>query len=367
MHSIKVGLTEMHGIAQEYAKFPPEGVDYFPVETSDQFTRRVFKSAAKGVFAQVKPNNMDIIEAPLFPILTKQPWIYTPAHFSSIGSYDLLGLPTPRFIKMLLAKRILKADNFKKLIFKSQYGLTSLLDYGNITDKDILAKTEVIYPAVRDIPDEKIAYREERLNFLFVGEFFRKGGANVVDAFLKLREKYDHISLTICSNKSLQTSNRTMAQEYLNKIDQCPAIEIGFYDRETLMEKIIPESDIYLCPTYQEAWGFSIQEAMAYGRTIITSDISAIPEMITDNESGLMVPIKDKDFIKNSKGYTVNSIPEDFMKHVTENLYDRCKYLIENPAERERLGRSALKVSRSKFSMKSRQSKMKEIYKSSLL
>src|SRR5690554_6939383 len=141
--NIRVGITENHGIAQEYTKFPPSGVEYFPVETSDKFSKFVFKSAAKGVLAQVIPNDMDIIEAPLFPVLTKQPWIYTPAHFSSIGSYDLMGMPTPRFMKMLFAKRLLKSDNFKKLLFKSRYGMSSLLDYGNITDDDILSKTDV--------------------------------------------------------------------------------------------------------------------------------------------------------------------------------------------------------------------------------
>jgi|SRR5690554_3979280 len=366
MNKIRVGLTEMHGIAQEYSRFPPDGIEYFPIKTNDKLTKLIFKSSAKGVLAQIEPNDMDIIEAPLFPILTKQPWIYTPAHFSSIGSYDLLGLPTPRFIKMAVAKRLLKAENFKKLLFKSQYGLNSLLEYGNITDPDILKKTDVVYPVVRHVPDENIKYREEKINILFVGEFFRKGGANVVDAFLLLREKYDHISLTICSNKSLQTSNKALADEYLKKINNCPDISIGFYDREKLLRDIIPASDIYLCPTYQETWGFSIQEAMAYGRPIVTSDISAIPEMITDDQSGLVIPIKETEFIKNSKGYIVNDIPERFKSYVTEKLYENCKFLIENPEERKRLGQEALRVSRTKFSMASRQDKMLKIYQEAL-
>ncbi|MDO6442521.1 glycosyltransferase family 4 protein [Marinobacter sp. 2_MG-2023] len=366
MKNIRVGITEMHGIAKEYSKFPPPGVEYSKVESTNKITKYIFRSAAKGVYSYVNSNDHDIIEAPLFPVITKKPWVYTPAHFSSAGTFDLFGIPTPRVIKMIFVKQLLKQDNFKKLLFKSHHGKRSLIEYGNINDPDILSKTDVVYPAVRLIPDHMIKYNENKVNLLFVGEFLRKGGANVVDAFLRLRNEYEHIHLTICSSRKFQTNNRELELEYLKKIDKCPEISIGFYDRETLMNKIIPESDIYLCPTYQEAWGFSIQEAMAFGRAIVTTNISAIPEMIEDGESGLMIPIRDHEFIKSSKGYIVNTIPKDFKEFVTEHVYQKCRLLIENYSERKRIGQSALEVSRTKFSMENRQKKMLEIYTESL-
>lgn len=366
MKNIRVGITEMHGIAQEYSKFPPKGVEYSDVRCSDKLTKFIFKSAAKGVYAYVNSDKHDIIEAPLFPVVTNNPWIYTPAHFSSAGSFDLFGIPTPRFAKMLVAKHLLCRPNFKKLLFKSEHGKKSLFEYGNVRDEEILRKTDVVYPAVRHIPDEEIKYNSDQVNLLFVGEFFRKGGADVVDAFLRLLKKYDNISLTICANKNFQTKNSSLAYEYTKKIDSCPKITIGFFDRETLMTKIIPNSDIYLCPTYQEAWGFSIQEAMAYGRAIITSDVSAIPEMIEHDASGLMIPIREHKFIANSKGYIVNDIPKDFRELVTDEVYEKCKYLIENLDERKRLGQAALQISRTKFSMERRQKKMLNIYKEAL-
>lgn len=366
MKNIRVGITEMHGIAKEYSKFPPLGVEYSRVSSSDKITKHIFKSAAKGVYSHVKSSDHDIIEAPLFPVITKQPWIYTPAHFSSAGTFDLFGIPTPRSVKMLFTKNLLKQDNFKKLLFKSHHGKRSLLDYGNITDPEILRKTGVVYPAVRFVPDNLVKYNENKVNLLFVGEFLRKGGVNVVDAFLRLRTEYDNIHLTICSSRKFQTNNKELEFDYLKKIDNCPDISIGFYDRETLMTQIIPDSDIYLCPTYQEAWGFSIQEAMAYGRAIITTDISAIPEMIDDKESGLMIPIKNLDFIKHSKGYIVNNIPGNFKDFVTDHVYEKCRFLIENFSERKRIGQSALHTSRTKFSMEGRQKAMLDIYKKAL-
>jgi|SRR5690554_1567908 len=366
MENINVGITEMHGIAQEYSKFPPEGVVYSEVFPNDKYTKRIFRSAAKGVYAYVNAPNHDIIEAPLFPVLTNQPLIYTPAHFSSAGAFDFFGVPTPRFIKMMFAKRFLERDNFKKLIFKSEFGRKSLLEYGGIDCRSILDKTDVIYPCIRPIPDTMIEYRNNKINLLFVGEFLRKGGANVVDAFLRLNQEFDDLTLTICSSRSIQSKNTPLINEYLKKIDNCKNITMEFVDRERLIGEIIPQSDIYLCPTYQESWGFSIQEAMAYGRAVIATDISAIPEMIENNKSGILIPIKDHPFIKKSKGYIVNDIPDDFMNYLTEEVYKSTKRLIEDISFRKSLGQEALRTSRTKFCIDKRKSKILKIYKDAL-
>lgn len=363
---IRVGITEMHGIAQEYSKFPPPGVEYSPVETNDQLTRKIFKSAAKGVYAHARSDYHDILEAPLFPVITKQPWIYTPAHFSSAGSFDFFGLPTPRFIKMVFASQLLRRENFKKLIFKSEYGRRSLLEYGGISDSQIVEKTTVIHPVVRSVPDDKIRFNNENIRLLFVGEFLRKGGANVVDAFLQLNSEYPNLNLTICANRDFQTNNEKLKNEYLKKIDQCKNIDIRFVNRDILFSQILPESDIYLCPTYMESWGFSIQEAMAFGLPVVTTNISAIPEIIESRRSGILIDIKNHHFIKTSKGYIVDSIPQDFMTFMTEQVYKETKRLIDDFEYRKAIGLKGLSIARTKFSVEERKQKMLKIYEEAL-
>lgn len=366
MSTINVGLTEMHGIAQEYSQFPPEGVHYSSVTGNERYTKRIFKSHAKGVYTYIHSPEHDIIEAPLFPVLTQQPWIYTPARFSSAGTFDFLGLPTPRKIKMLFVEQLLARPNFKKLLFKSEHGRASLQEYGGITRRDIVAKTDVVYPIVRRVDDNLIEYRNDRLNLLFVGEFLRKGGANVVDAFIRIAEKYSHLTLTICASDQFQTANADLKNEYLKKIAEHPAITMAFVNREELMTKILPACDIYLCPTYQEAWGFSIQEAMAFGRPIIATNISAIPEMLEHNKSGILLDIKDQPYIKHSKGYVINQIDPDFMAYVTDAIYKQLDQLIPDVARRTALGQAALEVARTKFSADTRNQKMKAIYEAAL-
>jgi glycosyltransferase involved in cell wall biosynthesis len=53
--------------------------------------------------------------------------------------------------------------------------------------------------------------------------------------------------------------------------------------------------DVAVLPSYREAQGLSILEAMALSRPVVASDVGGIPEMITDGVTGLLVPPHDAD------------------------------------------------------------------------
>ncbi|MDT7041970.1 glycosyltransferase family 4 protein [Candidatus Nitronereus thalassa] len=253
-------------------------------------------------------------------------------------------------------------ENFKKLLFKSQVGKETLKSYGGITDPEIWNKTDVVYPAVREVEKSKIRFQDHQINILFVGEFLRKGGANTVDAFLKLAKEYSHIYLRVCSFEKFQTRNQALQNEYLEKIHNSDRITFGFVERETLMNEVMPNTDIYLCPTYQETWGYSIEEAMAYGIPVVATNHFAIPEMIEHGENGFLIETEQFDFIRDAKSYVIDEIPREFMEYMTDQVYMYTKQLIESISLRKKFGLHSLELVRTKFSMAARNAKMKEIY-----
>jgi glycosyltransferase involved in cell wall biosynthesis len=47
--------------------------------------------------------------------------------------------------------------------------------------------------------------------------------------------------------------------------------------------------DIFVFPTFREALGISVLEAMAMGKAIVATDDAAIPELITCDQEGMLV------------------------------------------------------------------------------
>jgi len=78
-----------------------------------------------------------------------------------------------------------------------------------------------------------------------------------------------------------------------------PRSELGrrviFTGRRDDVPAVTAALDIAVLPSYREAQGLSILEAMALSRPVVASAVGGIPEMIEDGRSGLLVPPHDRD------------------------------------------------------------------------
>jgi glycosyltransferase involved in cell wall biosynthesis len=71
------------------------------------------------------------------------------------------------------------------------------------------------------------------------------------------------------------------------------AHRVIFTGRRDDVPAVTAALDVAVLPSYREAQGLSILEAMALSRPIVASDVGGIPEMITDGVTGLLVPPHD--------------------------------------------------------------------------
>jgi glycosyltransferase involved in cell wall biosynthesis len=53
--------------------------------------------------------------------------------------------------------------------------------------------------------------------------------------------------------------------------------------------------DVFVHPSWAEAFPYVILEAMSVGRPIVASDVGGISEAVVDGESGMLIPRRDPD------------------------------------------------------------------------
>jgi glycosyltransferase involved in cell wall biosynthesis len=73
------------------------------------------------------------------------------------------------------------------------------------------------------------------------------------------------------------------------------AHRVVFTGRRDDVPAVTAALDVAVLPSYREAQGLSILEAMALSRPVVASNVGGIPEMIEDGVTGLLVPPHDAD------------------------------------------------------------------------
>jgi len=145
-------------------------------------------------------------------------------------------------------------------------------------------KVDVIYPGfdLPAVPNRSV--QREKINFLFIGrDFARKGGPLVVEAFERLKQQKDSVSLTVVTGDADQVKRA----EGINVLP--------FMDRTKLYKDVYPTADVFVMPTEAEGWGFTNAEAMSFALPVITTNIGAIPEIVEHGVAGFLIKPGDAD------------------------------------------------------------------------
>jgi glycosyltransferase involved in cell wall biosynthesis len=366
---IRVGLMERHGMVDEVSRNPPLGVMYSFTNAPQSRLMKVLRSPIKGYLRQYNSPDHDLLESVMYPVLTDNRWILSLADFQECTAFELPGIPLPRALRVAFIKNLLLKDNLKKICFWSNAGRRTLQTYGHVTDPRVLEKVTVVYPAIRQVPDELIRFHdEEDIHILFSGDFFRKGGANMIDAFEMAQKRFPSIKLRLCCDEriSFNTRDHQLREKYLVRIKNNPAITLGRVDRQTLIHEILPHTDIYALPTYIEGFGFALLEAMAFGIPVISTTYFAIPEVVEDGVSGFLIDTDRFDCERLFRGYVVNKIPADFHEYMSEQMFLHLCALIESTDLRRRMGEAGVAIARSKFSFETRNQRMLDIYREAM-
>jgi len=353
---------------QEIINFPPSGICFYQRTLSEYKSIKLgFKPLVRKFLIAlklprityvVKTFSADLIHSSRgILILNRTPWIVDMENVGCVVNfqYDLL---VSKFQRKLILK-LLFSNFCKKILAWSLAAKESIL---NGLDKKLEEKIEVVYPAMH-IP--KIKKRErENIRLLFIGDFYRKGGLDVLESFKILKKRYD-IGLTMITNLPQQFMKKYKSIENVSFVE--PRLP-----RSVLYQQYYPNSDIYLYPTYWDTFGLTILEAMSFSLPIIATNTYAIPEMVIDGKNGFLLrsPIlwHNKFYLPKYKNWNIfyRKIKTPH-KGIINQLVEKTSLLIENSSLRKRIGRYGRKlVEKGKFSIKERNKKLKRIYEEAI-
>jgi glycosyltransferase involved in cell wall biosynthesis len=134
-------------------------------------------------------------------------------------------------------------------------------------------------------------------------EYGMEAGAQIVGVVARLEQEKGHATLLDAWPAVL----RTCPDAYLLVVGEgslCDALmqqaadrHIGhrviFTGRREDVPAVTAALDVAVLPSYREAQGLSVLEAMALSRPVVASNVGGIPEMIEDGVTGLLVPPRD--------------------------------------------------------------------------
>ena len=128
--------------------------------------------------------------------------------------------------------------------------------------------------------------------FLFIGRLIKdKGVMEYLEACKRIKAEYPKVR---CLLVGPYDSNPSALQpEELQ-----PYIDEGiteYFGEQSDVRPYLKQCSTYVLPSYHEGTPKTVLEAMATGRSIITSDAPGCRETVTDKYNGFLVPVKDID------------------------------------------------------------------------
>ena len=327
--------------------------EMFPVNLAKAYLER-FKKPPKGT---------DLTYAAGHLVFRKEPWVVDFEFVTQLAGYSIKHFKRYRRI----IERTLSSEHCRGIICWTDAGKKTALS--NLDCQGFANKVDVVPLAVHKKSFVKEYGDKGRVKLLFVGsanilgEFEYKGGNEVIEAFLILREKYPDLQLVIRSD---------MPQESKIKCKKLRNVKIieGIIPREQLEQEFV-SADIFLFPSHSTP-GLAILEAMSFGLPVITTDVWANPEMVQNEKTGFVI-----ERAKRVPYYTENFIPNwnyhsssRFMRAVratdptvVEELVEKTSILIEDEELRRRMGKAGRQeIETGRFSLEKRNQKLKEIF-----
>ncbi len=212
--------------------------------------------------------------------------------FNIYQDHYLLRRPFWRFVDHLILRYFLRQGDV--ILANSEQSMHDVLMLGCPKDK-----VKVVYCGVDIQLDSEVTYRSyeldgEKFRLLFVGSVIeRKGLCYLLHALSELTDL--RFELDVVGNTEDEPEYVCEMKKLIGNygFGEVVIFHGHIADREQLRQ-LYRSADIFVLPSLYETFGIVLLEAMSFGLPILTTRAGAIPELIKDGETGLLVPPGNK-------------------------------------------------------------------------
>ncbi len=155
------------------------------------------------------------------------------------------------------------------------------------------------------LPDQAIAKpltvfdneKSDKISLVYLGWLEEyKGILDLVDAVGKVKQQGHNIKLDIWGEGSYKAE----IAKRIQSLDLNDCVHLKGWANEETKSKIYNQQSILVLPSYYEGMPNVVLEAMANGLPVIASNISTLPELISNGENGLLYNLNIKNDLSNS-------------------------------------------------------------------
>ena len=139
---------------------------------------------------------------------------------------------------------------------------------------------------------------------LYVGQFIERKGVNyLLSAFKNLQKEVFDVSLVL-------VGYGPQKDFLLERIKKEKIEDVFFHDFVEVSElpRMYALADVFVLPSFEEAWGLVINEAMAAGLPVITtSKVGASIDLVFNGQNGFVVPARNSQALKQALNKVLRS------------------------------------------------------------
>ncbi len=165
-----------------------------------------------------------------------------------------------------------------------------------------------------------IKKKDEFSDLLYFGRIEHEKGIDILlKSFANVHQKFPSLKLHLIGEGNYLDYSKKLSKE-LNINSR--TIFCGWKEKQEI-QKIMSGCDLCVLPSRIESFGLTIAESMAAGIPVISTTAGAIPEIMKDGETGLLVPPDDIEALKKAIIYALEN--RDKMQNRAKTAQEKVK------------------------------------------